>query len=90
MSSSDFIIYQSREIPGGAKSEADSADEDPRGHLAGLGAGATEAVAVVTPMEVIKIRLQAQQRESTDLTCRPPHPHFTATEGRYVQGKQGL
>lgn len=30
--------------------------------LAGLGAGATEAVAVVTPMEVIKIRLQAQQR----------------------------
>lgn len=31
--------------------------------LAGLGAGATEAVAVVTPMEVIKIRLQAQQRE---------------------------
>jgi hypothetical protein len=33
--------------------------------IAGLGAGATEAVAVVTPMEVIKIRLQAQQREST-------------------------
>lgn len=32
--------------------------------LAGLGAGATEAVAVVTPMEVIKIRLQAQQRAS--------------------------
>ena len=28
--------------------------------LAGLGAGTTEAVAVVTPMEVIKIRLQAQ------------------------------
>lgn len=32
--------------------------------LAGLGAGATEAVAVVTPMEVVKIRLQAQQRRS--------------------------
>jgi hypothetical protein len=31
--------------------------------LAGLGAGATEAVAVVTPMEVVKIRLQAQQRK---------------------------
>lgn len=31
---------------------------------AGLGAGATEAVMVVTPMEVIKIRLQAQQREN--------------------------
>lgn len=35
--------------------------------LAGLGAGATEAVAVVTPMEVIKIRLQAQQRKSHDV-----------------------
>lgn len=32
---------------------------------AGLGAGATEAVLVVSPMEVVKIRLQAQQREST-------------------------
>lgn len=31
--------------------------------LAGLGAGATEAVVVVNPMEVVKIRLQAQQRE---------------------------
>jgi solute carrier family 25 citrate transporter 1 len=30
--------------------------------IAGLGAGATEAVLVVSPMEVIKIRLQAQQR----------------------------
>ncbi|ODO04683.1 hypothetical protein I350_05292 [Cryptococcus amylolentus CBS 6273] len=30
--------------------------------LAGLGAGAMEAVAVVTPMEVVKIRLQAQHR----------------------------
>ncbi len=37
---------------------------------AGLGAGATEAVAVVTPMEVVKIRLQAQQRGSPcDLGC---------------------
>jgi hypothetical protein len=32
--------------------------------IAGLGAGATEAVLVVSPMEVIKIRLQAQQRMS--------------------------
>ena len=32
--------------------------------IAGLGAGATEAVMVVNPMEVVKIRLQAQQRES--------------------------
>ena len=34
--------------------------------LAGLGAGITEAVAVVTPMEVVKIRLQAQQHSLAD------------------------
>lgn len=33
---------------------------------AGLGAGVTEAVAVVGPMEVIKIRLQAQHHSMTD------------------------
>ena len=35
-------------------------------HTAGLGAGVTEAVAVVTPMEVVKIRLQAQQHSLVD------------------------
>lgn len=34
--------------------------------LAGLSAGVTEAVAVVTPMEVIKIRLQAQHHSLAD------------------------
>ncbi|THU89781.1 mitochondrial carrier [Dendrothele bispora CBS 962.96] len=34
--------------------------------LAGLGAGTTEAVMVVTPMEVVKIRLQAQQHSLAD------------------------
>ncbi|KAK0511301.1 hypothetical protein JMJ35_005874 [Cladonia borealis] len=34
--------------------------------FAGLGAGITEAVAVVTPMEVIKIRLQAQHHSMAD------------------------
>ena len=33
---------------------------------AGLGAGVTEAVVVVTPMEVVKIRLQAQQHSLAD------------------------
>jgi solute carrier family 25 (mitochondrial citrate transporter), member 1 len=33
---------------------------------AGLGAGVTEAVAVVTPMEVVKIRLQAQSHSLAD------------------------
>jgi len=34
--------------------------------IAGLGAGVTEAVAVVTPMEVVKIRLQAQSHSLAD------------------------
>lgn len=34
--------------------------------VAGLMAGATEAVAVVTPMEVVKIRLQAQHHSMAD------------------------
>lgn len=34
--------------------------------LAGLSAGVTEAVAVVTPMEVVKIRLQAQHHSMSD------------------------
>lgn len=34
--------------------------------LAGLGAGTTEAVAVVNPMEVVKIRLQAAQHSLAD------------------------
>jgi len=34
--------------------------------LAGLGAGVSEAVAVVGPMEVVKIRLQAQHHSMTD------------------------
>jgi solute carrier family 25 citrate transporter 1 len=33
---------------------------------AGLGAGTTEAIAVVTPMEVVKIRLQAQMHSLAD------------------------
>lgn len=39
---------------------------DPRRLAAGLGAGTTEAVFVVTPMEVVKIRLQAQQHSLAD------------------------
>ena len=41
-------------------------------HLAGLSAGVTEAVAVVTPMEVVKIRLQAQQHSLVD-PLETPH-----------------
>lgn len=40
---------------------------------AGLGAGVTEAVAVVTPMEVIKIRLQAQMHSLADPTDIPKY-----------------
>ena len=47
------------------------ADKDGQVHgganfLAGLAAGVTEAVAVVTPMEVVKIRLQAQSHSMAD------------------------
>lgn len=49
---------------------------------AGLAAGATEAVAVVSPMEVIKIRLQAQHHSLADPMDIPkyrsaPHALFT-------------
>lgn len=49
---------------------------------AGLGAGVTEAVAVVTPMEVVKIRLQAQYHSLSDPLDIPkyrsaPHAMFT-------------
>ncbi|EJT49273.1 hypothetical protein A1Q1_01631 [Trichosporon asahii var. asahii CBS 2479] len=39
--------------------------------IAGLGAGATEAVLVVNPMEVVKIRLQAQHHSLADPTDVP-------------------
>ena len=50
--------------------------------LAGLAAGVTEAVAVVNPMEVIKIRLQAQHHSLADPLDTPkyrsaPHALFT-------------
>ena|SRR5947207_2763004 len=49
---------------------------------AGLAAGVTEAVAVVTPMEVVKIRLQAQHHSLADPLDTPkyrsaPHALFT-------------
>lgn len=42
-------------------------------NLAGLAAGITEAVAVVTPMEVIKIRLQAQHHSMADPLAIPKY-----------------
>ncbi|KZZ89114.1 succinate/fumarate mitochondrial transporter [Ascosphaera apis ARSEF 7405] len=45
----------------------------PRTMLAGLAAGVTEAVAVVTPMEVIKIRLQAQHHSLSDPLSAPKY-----------------
>ncbi|KAH8705274.1 putative succinate:fumarate antiporter [Talaromyces proteolyticus] len=50
--------------------------------LAGLAAGVTEAVAIVNPMEVIKIRLQAQHHSLSDPLDTPkyrsaPHALFT-------------
>ncbi|KAL1973187.1 hypothetical protein VTN31DRAFT_6729 [Thermomyces dupontii] len=50
--------------------------------VAGLAAGVTEAVAVVNPMEVVKIRLQAQSHSLSDPLDKPkyrsaPHALFT-------------
>ena len=50
--------------------------------MAGLGAGITEAVAVVCPMEVVKIRLQAQHHSLSDPLDVPkyrsaPHALYT-------------
>lgn len=49
---------------------------------AGLGAGVTEAVAVVTPMEVVKIRMQAQYHSLSDPLDVPKYrsaPHALLT-----------
>ncbi|ODV95393.1 hypothetical protein PACTADRAFT_50120 [Pachysolen tannophilus NRRL Y-2460] len=46
--------------------------------IAGVGAGITEAVLVVNPMEVVKIRLQAQHHSMSDPTGAPKYrnaPH---------------
>lgn len=50
--------------------------------LAGLSAGVTEAVAIVNPMEVVKIRLQAQHHSLSDPLDAPkyrsaPHALYT-------------
>jgi len=54
------------------------ADKDGKIHgggnfLAGLAAGVTEAVAVVCPMEVVKIRLQAQHHSMADPLDQPKY-----------------
>ncbi|ODQ68499.1 mitochondrial succinate-fumarate transporter [Nadsonia fulvescens var. elongata DSM 6958] len=41
--------------------------------LAGVGAGTTEAVLVVNPMEVVKIRLQAQRHSLSDPLSQPKY-----------------
>lgn len=53
-----------------------------RTFFAGLGAGVTEAVAVVTPMEVVKIRMQAQYHSLSDPLDIPKYrsaPHAALT-----------
>jgi solute carrier family 25 citrate transporter 1 len=50
----------------GPLSEQSKSADQSHSFLAGLAAGVTEAVAVVTPMEVVKIRLQAQHHSMAD------------------------
>lgn len=54
--------------------------------LAGLAAGVTEAVAVVTPMEVVKIRLQAQHHSMADPLDIPKYRN--AAHATYLVVKQ--
>ncbi|KAI8905092.1 mitochondrial carrier domain-containing protein [Gorgonomyces haynaldii] len=54
--------------------------------LAGLGAGATESVLVVTPMDVIKIRLQSQRHSMTDPMDIPKYRN--AAHAAYVMIKE--
>ncbi|WVQ74550.1 hypothetical protein IAR50_004151 [Cryptococcus sp. DSM 104548] len=56
------IRFGSFEVYKSFLSQPDGSISSQATFLAGLGAGATEAVAVVTPMEVVKIRLQAQHQ----------------------------
>ena len=53
---------------------------------AGLAAGVTEAVAVVTPMEVVKIRLQAQHHSMADPLDIPKYRN--AAHGLYTVVKE--
>lgn len=61
------IRFTSFEAYKQALADAETRNISGRGtFMAGLAAGVTEAVAVVTPMEVIKIRLQAQHHSMAD------------------------
>lgn len=61
------IRFMSFEYYKSALADRETGITSPQGvFLAGLGAGTTEAVAVVNPMEVVKIRLQAQQHSLAD------------------------
>jgi solute carrier family 25 citrate transporter 1 len=50
----------------GERADPGGGDDADISNTAGLAAGVTEAVAVVTPMEVVKIRLQAQHHSMAD------------------------
>lgn len=54
--------------------------------LAGLGAGITEAVLVVTPMDVVKIRLQAQHHSMSDPLDVPKYRN--AAHAAYTVAKE--
>lgn len=67
------MVLIGNEVYKGWLSNPDGSISSKATFLAGLGAGATEAVAVVTPMEVVKIRLQAQQRKLDDANWKEKH-----------------
>lgn len=58
--------------------------------LSGLAAGITEAVCVVNPMEVVKIRLQGQQRGAAGGTAGPPRYRNAFDAARGVARNEGI
>lgn len=60
------IRFSSFEYFKGMFAGKDGVTSSPGIFMAGLAAGTTESILVVTPMDVLKIRLQAQRHSMTD------------------------
>jgi solute carrier family 25 (mitochondrial citrate transporter), member 1 len=80
------IRFSSFEFFKSKLADKDGVASSPAVFLAGLCAGATESVMIVTPMDVIKIRLQAQRHSMTDPLDIPKYRN--AAHCAYVMVKE--
>lgn len=67
------IRFSSYEFYRGLLTNADGSVSTGSTFIAGVGAGVTEACAIVNPMEVVKIRLQAQHHSMSDPLSSPKY-----------------